>query len=157
MGPLNRAGWSSQLGLVTGGVRAMTPMTLGVGLVTRVTLHAHGHVTGREIAFPLVAICLDWVRGLTGATIWRAQCGATGPGFTTIMSVQGQPRERKNNLPHPDKSFCHIGTDCRPCWHSHNTCVRVSGNVDMLGLMSSTDPGHGRSVIIQPQERKCSL
>ena len=49
----------------------MTSMTSGVGLVTLVTLHAHGHVVGCEMAFPfpLVATHLAWVSSLAGATM----------------------------------------------------------------------------------------
>jgi len=54
------------LGPETGVVGATTS---GVGLVIRVTLWARGHVTGREVAFPLVVTHFEWVGGLTGATV----------------------------------------------------------------------------------------
>jgi len=45
-GSLNNAGKSSQLGPVTEGTGAMTSTISGVGLMTYITLHAHGQVTG---------------------------------------------------------------------------------------------------------------
>ena len=65
MGSANRATFSDWLGPATGVVGATTS---GVGLVILVTLQAHGHITGQEAAFPLVATRFDWVGGLTGAT-----------------------------------------------------------------------------------------
>jgi len=46
IGPSNKVGWSPWLGPEMGG--AVTVTTSGVGLVTQVTLHAHGWVTGKE-------------------------------------------------------------------------------------------------------------
>jgi len=51
-GPANKVGQSGWLGPATGVVGAMAS---GVGLVTQVTLWAHGCIMGREVAFPLVA------------------------------------------------------------------------------------------------------
>jgi len=45
-----------------------------------------------------VATCLGWVGGSTGATIWQARQVATGPGSTTIESVQGCPKKTQGKL-----------------------------------------------------------
>ena len=97
MGSSNIAGLSPWLSPATGVVRAMTPTTSGVGLMTQVTLRSCGHIVGQETAFPLVVANLDWVSSLTGATIWQAQCGATDPGSTTIISVLGQSKKRDHS------------------------------------------------------------
>src|SRR5882724_11344575 len=93
----NSAGGPPWLGPATGGIR---PTTSGMGLMTRVTFHACGHVTGWEAALPLLATCLNWVGSFTGAPVWRPLCRATSPRSTTIMSMQGQAGKGENQT-HP--------------------------------------------------------
>ena len=62
-------------------------MTSGVGLTILVTLRGCGCITGREAAFPLVAVRFDWVGGLTGATVCQTRWGATGLESTVVVSA----------------------------------------------------------------------
>jgi len=60
--------------------------TSGIGVVTQVTLRAHGCVVGRGTAFPFVAAFLGWAGGQTGATVRTPLCASVTNGTTKPLS-----------------------------------------------------------------------